>query len=95
LIVLIGVSFLTGMMLLSEWVHQKNAWRALHEKGRSILLSNAVAIIGLIPAAFSHGIGSETAKPFAVIILGGLVSSLLLTLVFLPGLLDREPSDSN
>jgi cobalt-zinc-cadmium resistance protein CzcA len=49
-----------------------------------------VAIIGLIPAAFSTGIGSETAKPFAVAILCGLVSSLLFTLTLLPRILERE-----
>lgn len=86
-IVLMGVTFLTGMMLISEWLHSGDAWRALREKGRSILLSNGVAIIGLVPAALSHGIGSETAKPFAVIILGGLVSSLILSLTALPAIL--------
>ena len=86
-IVLIGVTFLTGMMLISEWIYQKDVWAALKEKGRSILISNGVAIIGLIPAAFSHGIGSETAKPFAVMILGGLVSSLALSLVVLPAII--------
>lgn len=57
IIVVIGVSFLTGIMLIS---------------------------------AFSTGIGSETAKPFAVSILGGLVTSLLLTLLFLPALLSQK-----
>lgn len=86
-IVLVGVSTLTGMMLISEWQHLRTAAAALHEKGRSIAISSAVAIIGLIPASFSHGIGSETAKPFAVMILGGLTSSLILSLTVLPALL--------
>ncbi len=89
-IILIGVTFLTGMMLISEWMKSGNAWIALREKGKSILLSNGVAIIGLIPAAFSHGIGSETAKPFAVMILGGLSSSLILSLVVLPAYLSLQ-----
>jgi cobalt-zinc-cadmium resistance protein CzcA len=83
-IVLVGVSFLTGMMLIAEWRHTRDPWAALKEKCRSILVSSGVAIIGLVPAAFSHGIGSETARPFAVMILGGLITSLVLTLTALP-----------
>lgn len=86
-IVLLGVTFLTGIMLISEFMHCKDVGSAMREKGRSIILSSAVAIIGLVPAAFSHGIGSETAKPFAVMILGGLSSSLIFSLTLLPALL--------
>ncbi|MBV9080373.1 MAG: efflux RND transporter permease subunit, partial [Elusimicrobia bacterium] len=60
-----------------------------------ILLSSGVAIVGLIPAAFSHGIGAETARPFAVMILGGLVTSLVFTLTLLPALLEARSSVSN
>jgi cobalt-zinc-cadmium resistance protein CzcA len=59
------------------------------EKGRSILISNGVAIIGLLPAALSHAIGSETARPFAVAILGGLAASMTLSLTLLPVFLKR------
>jgi len=90
IIVLIGISLLTGMMYLSDWVKTQNAWASLEHKGLSILISSGVAIIGLIPAAFSNGIGSETAKPFAVAILCGLVSSLLLTLILFPTILTQE-----
>jgi len=98
-IVLIGVSFLTGMMLISEWNHTRDTWVALKHEGRGILLSSGVAIVGLIPAAFSHGIGAETAKPFAVMILGGLISSLVLSLTILPSFLSlidktRKTSES-
>jgi len=75
-----GVSFLTAMMLIIGWFHHKSVWAALKEEGRGILLSNGVAIVGLVPAAFSHGIGAETARPFAVAILGGLISSLIFHL---------------
>jgi cobalt-zinc-cadmium resistance protein CzcA len=88
-IVLGGVTLLTGMMLVSATIRLGDPFAALREKGRSIILSNGVAIIGLIPAALSHGIGSETAKPFAVIILGGLLSSLVLSLTVLPALAAR------
>lgn len=89
-IVLIGISLLTGMMFISDWIKTKDAWLSLKNKGLSILISSGVAIIGLIPAAFSTGIGSETAKPFAVAILCGLISSLFFTLFLLPRVLERE-----
>jgi len=94
-IVLIGVTFLTGMMMLSGWTHYGSAWAALQNEGRGILLSSGVAIAGLIPASFSHGIGSEIARPFAVIIVGGLSSSLFFTLILLPALLARTKSYSS
>lgn len=43
-----------------------------------------MAMLGLFPAALSTGVGSETAKPFAVVIIGGLVTATLLTLTLLP-----------
>ena len=89
-VVLIGVCLLTGMMLISGWLTSGSAWTALQKEARAILLSSGVAIIGLVPAAFSHGIGSETAKPFAVMILGGLTSSLLLSLAVLPALIESS-----
>jgi cobalt-zinc-cadmium resistance protein CzcA len=88
-IVLIGVTLLTGMMLLSGWQHFGNPSDALQNEGRGILLSSGVAIVGLIPASFSHGIGSEIARPFAVMIVGGLCSSLFFTLTLLPAMLAR------
>jgi cobalt-zinc-cadmium resistance protein CzcA len=45
-----------------------------------------VAMLGLIPLALSHGIGSEVQRPLAVVVIGGLVSSTLLTLIVLPTL---------
>ena len=90
-IVLLGISLLTGMMYISDWVKTKDAWQSLNNKGLSILISSGVAIIGLIPAAFSNGMGSETAKPFAVAIMCGLLTSLFFTLVLLPRILEREP----
>jgi cobalt-zinc-cadmium resistance protein CzcA len=53
----------------------------------------------LLPAALSHGIGSETQRPFAVVIVGGIISATLFTLLLLPLLFpvfteeDRMPAD--
>jgi cobalt-zinc-cadmium resistance protein CzcA len=43
-----------------------------------------MAIFGLLPAAISTGIGSETQKPLAIVIVGGLISATLLTLIIFP-----------
>lgn len=51
---------------------------------RPILMTALMAGLGLLPAALSHGIGSETQRPFAVVIVGGIVSGTLFTLWLLP-----------
>ena len=51
---------------------------------RPILMTALMAGLGLLPAALSHGIGSETQRPFAVVIVGGLVTATFFTLLLLP-----------
>ena len=51
---------------------------------RTVLMTALLAMLGLLPMALSHGIGSETQKPLAIVIIGGLVSATLLTLYVLP-----------
>jgi cobalt-zinc-cadmium resistance protein CzcA len=51
---------------------------------RPVLMTALVALLGLVPLAFAHGIGSEVQRPLAVVVIGGLVSSTLLTLIVLP-----------
>ena len=51
---------------------------------RPIIMTALMAGLGLLPAALSHGIGSETQRPFAVVIVGGIVSATLFTLLLLP-----------
>jgi heavy metal efflux system protein len=53
---------------------------------RTVLMTALLAMLGLPPMALSHGIGSETQKPLAVAIIGGLISATLLTLFVLPAL---------
>ena len=50
------------------------------------MVSGIVAVIGFIPAAISRGIGSEIQQPLARVVIGGLVSSTILTLLVLPAL---------
>ena len=51
---------------------------------RPIIVSAIVAVIGFLPAALNHGIGSEIQKPLARVVIGGLISSTALTLLALP-----------
>ena len=51
---------------------------------RPIVMTALMAGLGLLPAALSHGIGSETQRPFAVVIVGGIVSATFFTLLLLP-----------
>ena len=53
---------------------------------RPVLMTAFIAALGLIPMLLSHGIGSEIQRPLATVVVGGLVSSTLLTLIVLPAL---------
>ena len=58
--------------------------------GRSLMVNDVMdatlAMLGLLPMALSQGIGAETQKPLAVVVIGGLISATLLTLLVLPTL---------
>ena len=51
---------------------------------RPIMMTMLVASLGLLPAATSHGIGSDSQRPFAIVIVGGLLTELFLSLILLP-----------
>ena len=55
-------------------------------RSRTVLMTALLALLGLLLMALSHGIGSETQRPLAIVIIGGLVSTTFLTLVVLPTL---------
>jgi cobalt-zinc-cadmium resistance protein CzcA len=50
------------------------------------MMTMLVATLGLLPAAMSHGIGSDSQRPFAIVIVGGLISDLLMSIFLLPTL---------
>ena len=92
MLALFGVSVQTGVIML-EYINQ------LRARGNSILdaavegavlrlrpimMTMLVATLGLLPAALSHDIGSDSQRPFAIVIVGGLISDLLLSIVLLP-----------
>src|SRR5262244_590496 len=91
-IAVFGVSVLNGTVLVSsirqafaEGLPLREAIvRGCEIRFRPIMVSAIVAIIGFLPAALSHGIGSEIQKPLARVVIGGLVSSTALTLLALP-----------
>jgi cobalt-zinc-cadmium resistance protein CzcA len=51
---------------------------------RPIMMTSLVATLGLLPAALSRGIGSDSQRPFAIVIVGGLMAALLLSIFLLP-----------
>jgi heavy metal efflux system protein len=87
-----GISVQNGVIMVEYIVDNMNANVSLFENAvtgaiarlRPILMTALMAGLGLLPAAFSHGIGSETQRPFAVVIVGGIVSATLFTLILLP-----------
>jgi cobalt-zinc-cadmium resistance protein CzcA len=58
--------------------------RGVEERTRPVVMTALMAAIGLLPAAVSTGIGSETQKPLAIVVIGGLISATILTLLIFP-----------
>lgn len=98
----IGVSIQNGVILLSALIrqHSKHEDKDLAiikgsvEKLRPVLCASTVAILGLLPAALSNGIGAQSQKPFAISIIGGLFVGTLFTIFLIP-LLFRKTVNSN
>ena len=93
-IALFGVAVLNGVVLVSYIVRLRqdgNTARIAAYEGalirlRPVLMTALVAMLGFIPMALSHGAGAEVQKPLATVVIGGLVTSSLLTLLVLPAL---------
>jgi heavy metal efflux system protein len=91
---LFGVSVQTGVIMV-EYINQLRArGYAIEEAAvegavlrlRPIMMTMLVATLGLLPAALSHGIGSDSQRPFAIVIVGGLISDLVMSIFLLPTL---------
>jgi heavy metal efflux system protein len=91
---LFGVSVETGVIML-EYINQLRAAGHTIEAAavegavlrlRPIMMTMLVATLGLLPAALSRGIGSDSQRPFAIVIVGGLIGALLLSIFLLPAL---------
>jgi len=58
--------------------------QSVRSRVRSVLMTASMAAIGLMPAALSHGIGSESQRPLAIVIIGGLIGATFFTLFVFP-----------
>jgi cobalt-zinc-cadmium resistance protein CzcA len=100
---LFGVSVQTGVIMV-EYINQLRAkGYAIEEAAvegsvlrlRPIMMTMLVATLGLLPAALSHGIGSDSQRPFAIVIVGGLISDLVMSIFLLPTLYAWFASDTD
>jgi cobalt-zinc-cadmium resistance protein CzcA len=91
-IALFGVCIQNGVILISVFKKNLEAKMNINDallngvisRTRPVIMTAMMAAIGLLPAAISTGIGSETQKPLAIVVIGGLVTSTILTLLILP-----------
>lgn len=91
-IALFGISVQNGVLLVSEFNRLRQEGHPMLDavregtidRLRPVAMTALMAALGLLPAALSHGIGAETTRPFASVIVGGLLTSTILTLLLLP-----------
>jgi heavy metal efflux system protein len=94
-ITLFGVAVMVGALFVT-YLRQAHAEHghdardaivaAVSQRLRPVLMTALLASLGLLPAAMSHAIGSDAQRPFAIVIIGGLLSSTIVTLLLLPTL---------
>jgi heavy metal efflux system protein len=93
-IALFGQAVLNGVVMVTYFNQLRNAGATPEQavvegslvRLRTVLMTGLLAMLGLLPMALSQGIGAETQKPLAVVVIGGLISATLLTLLVLPTL---------
>ena len=91
-IALFGICIQNGVILISEFhknirsglILNTSILEAVKVRTRPVIMTALMASIGLMPAALSTGIGSESQKPLAVVIIGGLITATILTLLIFP-----------
>jgi cobalt-zinc-cadmium resistance protein CzcA len=96
-IALLGIAVLNGVVMVSYYNQLLAQGMALAEvvvegakrRLRPVLMTAAISAGGLVPLLFASGPGSEIQKPLAIVVIGGLVSSTVLTLLLLPMLFRR------
>ncbi|MFN3989389.1 MAG: efflux RND transporter permease subunit [Erythrobacter sp.] len=103
-IALLGIAVLNGLVMVTYFRQLREGGMPLAEavrrgaerRLRPVLMTASIAAFGLVPLLFATGPGSEIQKPLAIVVIGGLVTATLLTLVLLPILYERfgeEPAD--
>jgi len=93
-IALWGIAVLNGVVLVSyirnlrdSGLSQIQAIRqGCSQRFRPVMMTATVALLGLVPFLFATGPGSEVQRPLAIVVIGGLITSTLLTLIMLPAL---------
>lgn len=96
-IALLGIAVLNGLVMVTYFRQLRETGMPLAEavrrgaerRLRPVLMTASIAAFGLVPLLFATGPGSEIQKPLAIVVIGGLVTATLLTLVLLPILYDR------
>lgn len=91
-IALFGICVQNGVILISvfkknlkqKFTLDESIKQGVISRIRPVIMTATMAAIGLLPAALSHGIGSETQKPLAIVVIGGLISATILTLLIFP-----------
>ncbi len=93
-IALLGQVSLMGLLVLTATESRRRAGSELvpallegaSERLRAVLMAATLALVGLLPMAVSTGVGSETQRPFALVVVGGMITALVVTLWVLPAL---------
>ncbi len=93
-IALAGIAILDGMVLVSFFNHLREQGLSLREaveegamtRLRPVVMTSLVAALGFVPMAFNTGLGAEVQRPLATVVIGGMISSTILTLLLLPTL---------
>jgi cobalt-zinc-cadmium resistance protein CzcA len=96
-IALSGIAVMNGVVLMSRILRNQEAGEspsaaasnAARDRARPVLMTALVAALGFIPMALARGVGAEVQRPLATVVVGGLLTSTLLTLVILPSLYPR------
>jgi cobalt-zinc-cadmium resistance protein CzcA len=96
-IALLGIAVLNGVVLVNTFLHlreqgldrRSTVLEGTRRRLRPVMMTATIAALGLVPLLFAQGPGAEIQRPLAVVVIGGLISSTLLTLILLPVLYER------
>lgn len=102
-ICLFGICIQNGVIMLMDIKHflrhrhplSEAVAMGMHSRTRAVLMTAMMAMLGLMPAALSHGIGSESQRPLAIVIIGGLFGATLFTLFVFPVFVEKIYSHVN
>ena len=96
-IALFGICILFGVLLITEFKYNIESMRRGHHKSlyhairtgvksrvRPVMMTALMAAIGLLPAAISHGIGSESSRPLARVVIGGIICAMFFSILIFP-----------